>query len=47
MLFEVPSYDPLTFAGVVLLLTTVAMVSSYLPARRAAAIQPAMALRGH
>ena len=47
MLFEVPSYDPLTFAGVALLLTTVAMVSSYLPARRAAAIQPATALRGH
>ena len=46
LLFEIPSYDPMTFVGVATVLAAVAMVSSYLPARRAAAIEPVLALRG-
>jgi predicted permease len=45
LLFEIPPYDPLTFAAVAGLLTTVAMVASFVPARRAAATSPATALR--
>jgi putative ABC transport system permease protein len=45
LLFDVPSYDPITFVGVAVVLTIVAMASSYLPARRAAAIDPVVALR--
>jgi putative ABC transport system permease protein len=45
LLFETPPYDPATFAAVAALLTAVAFVSSYLPARRAAAVEPIDALR--
>lgn len=45
MLFGVAPGDALTFAGVPLLLGVVSVLSAYLPARRAARIDPAAALR--
>ena len=44
-LFEVTPFDPPTFAAVSLLLALVALVACYIPARRAAAIDPLVALR--
>src|ERR1022692_258880 len=44
-LFEVTPFDPLTFAAVSLLLALVALTACYIPARRAAAIDPLVALR--
>lgn len=44
LLYEVAPYDPATLAGVVLLLSGVAFVASYLPARRAATIDPVRSL---
>jgi putative ABC transport system permease protein len=45
LLFDVRPTDPLTFVVVAGLLGTVALLASYLPARRAARIDPAVALR--
>ena len=45
MLFGVSATDPLTYATVALVLGGVAVLASYLPARRAAAIDPVVALR--
>ncbi len=45
LLFEVPPTDAVTFSGVGLTLLAAAGIASYLPARRAAAIDPNEALR--
>jgi putative ABC transport system permease protein len=45
MLYGVRSTDPITFAAVSLILLFVAIVSSYLPARRAMRVDPIVALR--
>ncbi len=44
-LFGVTSTDPVTFAGMLLVVTAVALISGYLPARRASRIDPVVAFR--
>ena len=45
LLFGVSSTDPVTFLGMVAVLSAVAAMAGYLPARRASRIDPVAALR--
>ncbi len=45
VLFEVKANDPLTYVAVSILLALVAMIASFIPARRAAKVDPLVALR--
>jgi ABC-type antimicrobial peptide transport system permease subunit len=46
-LFEVSALDPMTYCAVLLLMFVVALIAAWIPARRAAAVDPMVALRGN
>jgi putative ABC transport system permease protein len=45
LLFEIEAADPLTFGAIALFLSSVAMLAGYVPARRAARVDPVVSLR--
>jgi ABC-type lipoprotein release transport system permease subunit len=45
LLFGVEATDPFTFAGIGTLLALIALLASYIPARRASQIDPVVSLR--
>ncbi len=45
LLFDIAPTDPLTYGGIVLLLSAVAVAASWIPARRASRVNPVEALR--
>jgi ABC-type antimicrobial peptide transport system permease subunit len=46
LLFGVAATDPVTFTVIVLVVLTVALVACIVPARKAAAVDPLIALKG-
>jgi putative ABC transport system permease protein len=45
LLFEVQTYDPLTFGAVAMMLGLITLLAAFIPARRAARVDPMVALR--
>ncbi|HKD45997.1 MAG TPA: ABC transporter permease [Candidatus Angelobacter sp.] len=45
LLFEMNAFDPVTFTSVALLIATVSLLASYIPARRATRVDPMVVLR--
>jgi ABC-type lipoprotein release transport system permease subunit len=45
LLFQLEARDPVTFAGAAAVLVAVSVVAAWIPARRAARLDPAMVLR--
>jgi putative ABC transport system permease protein len=45
LLFDTPAMDPITFVGVAVVLSGAAILASWLPARRAARVDPVIAMR--
>jgi ABC-type antimicrobial peptide transport system permease subunit len=46
LLFGIDARDPVTYGTIILLLIAVSLGASWIPARRASRVQPAMVLRG-
>jgi ABC-type antimicrobial peptide transport system permease subunit len=46
LLYGVEPLDPLTYGGMAVLLLAVAILAAYLPARRAASVDPGESMRG-